>query len=382
MSEARWGPSERVAGFERTLIRRVVDAAPTDAIHLGLGEPDLPTPRVIAAEGVRAIEEGRTRYTTTAGLPALRRAIADRYRPAPSVDEIVVTVGSQEAMYATLAAITDPGGVVVVPDPGYPAYATVARLLGLDVRTYPLDPSRRYRMRATDVLDRVDERTAAVVLCAPSNPTGAIPDVDEVERLARELDARAVPWVSDEIYDAFCYGRVCKSPREVVPTGGVVVSGVSKGACMTGWRLGWVVAPSEVAYRVNVVHQHLVTCAPSPAQYAAIAALGPAGVEARAGLHARFSARRDLVLEELGKIPSVSVDPPDGAFYVFARIEGCTDSMALAMDLVRNAGVVTVPGIAFGSGGEGALRLSYAASEASIVEGVRAIGAHLASGSR
>ena len=194
-------PAQRMEGIERTLIRRIFDAAPPDAIQLGLGQPDLVSPPSICLSGIQAIAEGRTGYTSTAGDPELRAAVAARYRPwIEGADGVAITIGSQEAMFAACLTLLDPGDEVLYPDPGYPAYPVVARLVGATAVPYPLRPERAYRLAAEDVLSRIRERTRLAIVCSPGNPTGAIHRREDLEALCAGLAGAGVGWLSDEIY--------------------------------------------------------------------------------------------------------------------------------------------------------------------------------------
>ena len=375
--------SQRIAGVQRTLIRRMFDAAPPDAINLGLGQPDLPTPQAVCDAGVEAIREGRTGYTTTAGDPGF----------VSGADEVVVTVGSQEALFATLLALTDPGDEVLLPDPGYPAYPTVARLVGAVPRGYPLRAERGFVPDPGDIEARITPRTKVLLLCSPSNPTGAITDPATNEALTDLAVRHGVAWVSDEVYGAFVYDRPAGFPWQTktrqrktrqrktrqasagqAQSGqsgtGIVVSSLSKNVSMTGWRVGWAVGPREVVARITAAHQHLATCAPSISQRAAISAFSPAGRAAEQAYLEEFRERRDLMEELLRGIPGVDPGLPAGAFYVFADVRELGDATELAWRLLREQRVITVPGEAFGPGGAGYLRLSYAASREAIREGV------------
>jgi aspartate/methionine/tyrosine aminotransferase len=367
-------PSRRLRGVERTLIRRIFDAAPPDAINLGLGEPDVTTPAGICLAGVAGIVQGRTGYTSTAGDLDLRRLVAERY---PGIvagpDEVLVTVGSQEALYVACLALVDEGSEILYPDPGYPAYPTVAQLVGAEAVPYPLRPTQEFRLVAEDVERCLTERTALVILCAPSNPTGVCHPRQELERVVRVLGERGIPWLSDEVYSGLTYDGPCASPAEITPGGGVVVAGLSKEASMTGWRIGWLVGPREIVARATAVHQHIVTCAPSISQRAAKAAFGEQGREWRRRWSDRLRARRALMAEELEQIPRVRYAMPDGGFYYFVDVSAHGGSLEVARNLLEQRRVITIPGCAFGRGGEGYLRLSFAARRADIVRGLRAV---------
>jgi len=376
-----FGPARRMEGIDRTLIRRIFDGAPAGSINLGLGQPDLPTPARIGLAGIDGIVHGKTGYTSTAGDPAVRAAVAERYKGiATGAANVVVTIGSQEAVFAAVMTLVDPGDEVLLPDPGYPAYPVVAKLLGATPVTYPLRPERAFRIDPNDVLSRLTERTRLVILCSPSNPTGAMDLEDDLETLAGALEGRGVPWLSDEIYAGFAYERRSPSISRFAPEGGLVVSGLSKDLSMTGWRIGWAVGPEAIIARITAAHQYLVTCASSVSQAAALAALGPEAQADRDAYLAIFRGRRALMADELARIPRLPITLPDGAFYFFVDVRGFGSSLAIAERLLRARRVIVIPGEAFGPGGAGFLRISYAATDDDIRTGIRALAAELAGG--
>jgi aspartate aminotransferase len=366
--------ARRMDGVERTLIRRIFDAALPGSINLGLGQPDLPTPARIGLAGIHGIVSGKTGYTGTAGDPAVRAAVAARYPGVASgAGNVVITIGSQEAVFAATMTLVDAGDEVLVPDPGYPAYPVVARLLGATPVPYPLRPERAFRVDPADVVSRLTARTRLVILCSPSNPTGAM-DLDaDLEVLARELADRGIWWLSDEIYAGFAYERPAPSISRFAPSHGVVVSGLSKDLSMTGWRIGWAVGAEAIVSRMTAAHQYLVTCASSVSQAAACVALGPEAEADRAAYLEIFRRRRSLMAEELGRIPGLPVSMPDGAFYFFVDVRGFGRSLEIAERLLRERRVIVIPGEAFGPGGTGFLRVSYAAGDDDIRTGVRAL---------
>ena len=374
-----FGVARRMDGVERTLIRRIFDAAPPGSINLGLGQPDLATPPRICLAGIDGIVAGKTGYTGTAGDPAVRAAVAARYPGVASgAESVVVTIGSQEAVFASAMTLVDAGDEVLVPDPGYPAYPVVAQLLGAKALTYPLRPERAFRIDPADVVARLTPRTRLVILCSPSNPTGAM-DLDaDLEVLAGALKDRGVWWLSDEIYAGFAYERRAPSISRFTPACGLVVSGLSKDLSMTGWRIGWVVGPEAVVGRITAAHQYLVTCASSVSQAAALVALSAEAETDRAAYLEIFRRRRALMADELRRIPRLPVTMPDGAFYFFLDVRAFGQSQEIAERLLRNRRVIVIPGEAFGPGGTGFLRVSYAAHDDDIRTGVRALGEELA----
>jgi aspartate/methionine/tyrosine aminotransferase len=241
-----------------------------------------------------------------------------------------------------------------------------------------LHPERAFRIDPADVVSRLTPRTRLVILCSPSNPTGAMDLPADLEVLARALADRGVWWLSDEIYAGFAYERPAPSISWFTPSCGVVVSGLSKDLSMTGWRIGWVVGPEAVVAKITAAHQYLVTCASSVSQAAALVALGPEAEADRAAYLAIFRRRRALMAEELRRIPRLPVTLPDGAFYYFLDVRGFGQSFEIAERLLRDRRVIVIPGEAFGPGGAGFLRVSYAAHDDDIRSGVRALGEELA----
>lgn len=367
--------SRKVMALQRTEIRRIFEAAPADAIQLGLGQPDLASPDVVGLGGIAAIAAGRTGYSATAGTSRLRELLAARHGARP--EEVLVTVGSQEAMYLGCMALADPGDEILYPDPGYPAYPVVADLVGARGVPYPVRAEGGFRVDPDELLGRLSGRTRVAILCSPSNPTGAVTGRTATSAIVTELGRRGVPWISDEIYAAFDWRGAFVSPRSLDPGGGLVVSSVSKDVAMAGWRIGWTVGPEEVIRRLTAAHQYVVTCASTVSQLAAEAAFSPAGERSRTEVVERFRRRREAMAEGLAQVPDVRFEKPDGAFYFFVDVSAHGDSRAVARRLLERCRVVTIPGEAFGAGGAGYLRISFAAPIATIREGLARIAAEL-----
>jgi aspartate aminotransferase len=366
--------ARRHAALRRTLIRELFESAPPDTLNLGLGQPDLVTPEPIRRAGVRAIEEGWTGYSPTAGYPGLREAVAERYPGFCSGPEgVVVTVGAEEAVCLALFTLLDPGDEVLVPDPGFPSYPVVTRLAGGVPVPYPLRAERGFELDPADIEKRLGERTRLVILCNPSNPAGAVEEEATLRELARLAERRDFYWLADEIYEAFDYESRHVSLARLSDRG-LVVSGVSKSLSMTGWRIGWLAsADPAFAAKATALHQYLVTCSCSISQRAAEAALGEEGRACQRELVERFRRRRDLLRASLEQKAGLSLSPPRGAFYLFADVRRWGNSLALARRLIDEARVMTVPGEAFGAQAAGWLRLSYAASEEVLEEAAERI---------
>jgi aspartate aminotransferase len=366
--------AQRVRTVEISGIRRMFEAAPANSINLGLGEPDFePPPEVIEAM-CAAVRDGMNHYGPSAGLVALRDKVAERYRdrdPRTSRENVIITGSGSEALMATALALYDPGCEVLVPNPGFVLYGPDARLVGATPIPYSLTPRRKYLPDLGELERIVTPRTRAIVVNSPSNPTGALFPSATVDRLVEFADRHQLMIVSDEVYDEIVYdgkfasfwGRTDRA---------VIVNSFSKTLAMTGWRIGFLVAPRALALDLNKMHYHIMACPPTPAQVAVISGLSNGNRALRAMVQ-EFRARRDLVVRTLGRIPGVSVVRPAGAFYAFPSFSWPHSSQEVATALMRR-GVITTPGDAFGSLGAGHLRLSFAASRPNLERGLGIVG--------
>lgn len=354
--------SQRVRDIEISGIRKMFEAAPPDAINLGLGEPDFDPPTAVMDALCEAIRHGQNHYGPSAGLPALREAIASRYRPLDpeaNRDNVIVTAGGSEGLVAVALTLYENGDEVLIPDPGFVLYAPHARLAGAVAVPYPLDESTGYQPDFDALEQRVTPRTRAIVVNSPSNPTGGVFSPATVDRLVHFADANGLAIVSDEVYEGMVYeGKFTsfwgKSDRVVV------VHSFSKMFAMTGWRLGFVVAPKGLAPDINKVSYHLIACPSTPAQSAALVGLSDA-LDATRAMVAEFRARRAYISRELNRIPGLHCRAPAGAFYTFPKFDWPGSAPEVAGDLLKR-GLISTPGDAFGSLGAGHLRLSFANS--------------------
>ena len=361
--------SARVREIEPQQIRVMFELAAEcegDLVHLEFGEPDFDTPEHVVDAAVEAARGGATKYTSNAGLPELRAAIAEhRSTDARTVDpdsEVVVTNGGVEALHLAIHAVADPGDEVVVPTPAWPNPISQSKLAGAVPVEVPMPADAGFEPDPERIVDAVGPDTAAVVLTSPSNPTGRVFAADAVERVvdaAAEHDAYVI---ADEVYRDLTYGEI--PPRAVHITDRedrvLSVDSFSKTYAMTGWRVGWLTGPEAVVSQITKIHESTTSCVNTPAQYAALEALtGPQ--EPFEEMMAAFHSRRDFVVDRLESIPHLSVAEPEGAFYAFvdaSALEG--SSMEIAKRLLYDYDVVTAPGSAFGAGGDGHLRLSFA----------------------
>ena len=362
--------AQRVSAIEISGIRRMFEAAPPGAVNLGLGEPDFEPPAVVIQALVSAVRDKMNHYGPSAGLTALREKIADRYRdidPDVTRENVLITAGGSEGLMACALALYDPGDEVLVPDPGFVLYAPHARIAGATPVPYSLAEEQRFLPDLDELERRVTPRTRALVVNSPSNPTGSVFPKSIVDRLIAFADRHNLTIVSDEVYDEMVYeghhiSFAGKGDRAIV------VNSFSKMFAMTGWRLGFLVAPRALAVEINKVHYHMVACPSTPAQAAVLAGLDAAH-DATAAMRTEFRARRELVIRELNGMPGLRCVPPAGAFYAFPKFSWPVTAYAAAGDLLKR-GLITTPGDAFGHLGARHLRLSFAASRPNLKRGL------------
>jgi aspartate aminotransferase len=350
---------------------RALEARGRKVIHLEVGEPDFPTPGHIVEAGVRALRDGHTRYGPPAGLPELREAICAELLETRAVragpERIVVAPGAKPLVFFGLLAAVSPGDEVLIPDPGFPIYASMVRFCGgvpvaVPPRLLPEDDARALDL---DALERaITKRTRMIIFNAPSNPTGAVVPPDDLRRLAALCERHDLWVMADEIYRRISYGEPPGSIAALPGMGErtIVVDGFSKCYAMTGWRLGWGLFPAALAPHVVRLVINCNTCTAAFVQWAGLAALtGPQ--DAVTEMTAEFRRRRDAFVGRLRRIPGVRCTSPAGAFYAFPDVRGLpVPAAALADRLLEEEGVACLDGSGFGRGGDGHLRFSFANS--------------------
>ncbi len=351
-----------------------------DVIHLEIGEPGYLPPRHVLEATKKAVDQGMTKYTSPAGIYELREAIADRVSSTRGVDvsaeNIVVTVGAKMAIFASLMMFVDPGDEVVIPMPAYPAYESVARFAGGIVKPVLLREEKGFSPNVEDILSVVSEKTKAIVINTPGNPTGGIyrrKDLEEIVKLAIEKD---IVVISDEIYEDIIFDG--KKHESILSIPGaedvsIMISGFSKTWAMTGYRLGYVVAKKEFSEKITKIQINTASCPTHFAQIAAIEALKGPWDEVKAMIE-DYQHKRDLIYDEINKINGFTMIKPAGTFYAFPNIKKTgMSSEEMATKLLEEAGVALLPGTAFGDAGEGYLRISFAGPREDIVEGMKRI---------
>jgi aspartate/methionine/tyrosine aminotransferase len=368
-------PPPFLRGIERSPIRQITDRAKPGDISFGLGEPDLPTPDVIRREALRVIQEEQNGYTLQAGLPALRERVAHDYPHLNlSTDQVIITAGSQEAMYLALMTLIEAGDEVLIPNPGFVAYPTITRMAGGTPTYYRLPADDDFSFDLADFKRQLSQKTKLVVCTSPSNPTGRTLTNDELRAMAQAVEESGCGafMISDEIYrDLYYSGARPGSISEFYPRT-VVISGLSKSMSMTGWRLGWILGDEAVIRSAHLLHGYVTTCASTVSQKAALAAWSKEGAEAREHHRDTFQKRRDHLVGLIRDECNLRCITPDGAFYTMVDIGKYGTSMEVA-EMILEGGVVTVPGNAFGSEGEGFLRCSFCADLPVLSEGVARI---------
>ena len=357
-------------------------ASGIDVIDLSVGEPDFPTPEHICQAGKAAISAGKTKYTPAAGIPALREAIANDYTRRSGLTvtpaQVIVSNGAKHSLHNVFTSVLNPGDEVIVPTPYWVSYAELIKLAGAIPVLVETSIDEDFKLQPNAFKSAITPRTRMLLLCSPSNPTGVVYSREELVSIADVAIEADLSVVSDEIYDQLVFdGRESISFPTLHPgleSRSIVVAGVSKTYSMTGWRIGWTIAPPALSKAMGSLQSQETSNPCSISQYAAIEALiGPQDCVTL--MRNAFQMRRDLVVERLGQIPGVKIPDIGGAFYAFidihaslGRPHGPPDSVAWCEQLLEKEHVATVAGSAFGA--EGHVRMSFAASEEKLTQGL------------
>jgi len=375
----KFAPPKRLQGIEKSVIRQVLDRALPGSINLGLGEPDLPTPEVIRRAAAKVIIEEQNGYTTHAGLLALREKVAGSYPYLDgNPDQVVITAGSQEALYLTLLALVEEGDEVLLPNPGFVAYPTIVKMAGAMATYYRLPREQDFAFDADEFRRALTPRTTVVVCISPSNPTGRTLSRDHLVSIADAMRDHGAYLVSDEIYRELYYTPERPESLSTFYDRTIVIAGLSKSMSMTGWRLGWLCGDPEVVQAALVLHGYVTTCASTVSQKASLVAWSDEAEAARAGFRETFRSRREHLLGLIQSELGLRAITPDGAFYTMLDVSDYGSSVRVA-DALLDERVITVPGVGFGSEAEGFLRVSFCADHHTLSEGVQRIKRALAS---
>ncbi len=363
-------------------IRRFFDIASKmeDVVSLGVGEPDFATPWSVRESAIYSLERGETTYTSNLGLPELRSQISKHLQRLYGVTydpdkEILVTVGVSEGLDLAARAVLDPGDEVLIPEPCYVSYKPCVALAGGVPVSIPSYADKNFQLDRSDLSPRVTAKTKAILIGYPSNPTGAVMPKEKLEDIVRFACERGLYIISDEIYDRLVYegSHTCVASLPGAYERTITLNGFSKSYAMTGWRIGYACAPPSIITIMMKIHSYTMLCAPITGQKAAIEALRH-GDSAVAEMVEQYNQRRRLIVEQLNLL-GLKCHMPEGAFYAFPNISSTgLSSEEFAEQLLMKERVAVAPGTAFGAGGEGHVRCSYATGIDRIEEALRRIG--------
>ena len=352
-------------------------------LHFEIGEPDFATPDFITAAGIKALDDGETKYVNSLGILDLRQAIQAyidvNYGYHPDIGQILVCPGANPVIYFVLKTVANPGDEIIVQDPGFPTYYSAIKYAGLKAVTVPLQEENEFRMNPQEIRNKITKKTRLIIVNSPQNPTGAVMkqnEIKEIFNIAREYDLYLL---SDEIYGKMTYDQSHHSATiyDQCKEHTIMLNGFSKSYAMTGWRLGYALGPVPVIEKMGLILQTILSCVPPFVQRAGIAAL-TGDQEIVSKMMEEFRRRRDLMLSGLNNLPGVKCIKPEGAFYLFPNIKGTgMTSEEFGRFMLTHAGVAVCPGNFFGPGGEGFARFSYASPLIEIEEALEKMSAAL-----
>ena len=373
--------SERANSINPTGVRRMFDMADDDAVQFGLGEPDFQPPEIAIEAFAKAMKDGKNKYTTTAGLPALRQKIAETWHhriPELNASNVCITMSGTNGLLDIFLALVGPGDNVLIPEPYFPLYPSDVVICGGEPNLYPCTFENGFVPTIEDLESRVDENTVAVLYNFPSNPTGGNVTASQRDELVAFASEHDLWLITDEVYDRIVYEGQHVSFLGAGYDRVIMVQSFSKTFAMTGWRIGYILSPDQEAMAQLTKMQYYVTaCSNDAMQHAVLEALEEAPDYPRK-MCAEFKTRRDLICERLNAMPGVSCHVPTGAFYVFPKVDvPGMNSEEIAMALLEG-GVLCSPGTAFGAAGEGHLRFAYTTGREDIDLGMDRVEAVLA----
>ncbi len=360
--------SDRVKSIELSGIRKIFDLAHGEVINLGLGEPDFHPPEVVKKAIAEAVEKGYNKYGPSKGFPELRELLAEKYSKYAelSADNVLITVGATEAFKVTMESIINSGDEVLYPDPGFVIYNPHIRIPGGRPVSYPLTQENDFVPTQEEIEKRITKKTKAIIVNSPNNPTGGVITDDAIKMIVDLAEDNDLIIISDEVYFNLVYDS---EPKTFLGKYDklVFINSFSKEFAMTGWRLGYLIAPKDFVEQIGKIHYYTVACPQSPMEYAAIVALKDAPNYVFE-MRKEFHRRRDLMYSLLKEIEGVEPNLPKGAFYMFPRVN-VDDVVETVKDVVK-MGVLCTPGNAFGENAKDHIRFSYAASEEDIKKGM------------
>ncbi len=360
--------SDRVKNIELSGIRKIFDLAHGEVINLGLGEPDFHPPKVVKEAIEEGVKKGYNKYGPSKGFPELRELIAQKYSHYGdfTADNVLITVGATEGFMATILSVVNPGDEVLYPDPGFVLYNPHIKIAGGKPVPYPIYQENEFVPREEDLKSRITSKTKAIILNYPNNPTGGVLSDDDIKMVVELAEDFGLLVISDEVYFNLVYDSEPKTFLGKYDNL-IFINSFSKEFAMTGWRLGYLIAPKEYVEQIGKIHYYTVACPQSPIEYAAIVALKEAA-DYVDFMKRHFRRRRDLMYKLLREIDGVEPNLPKGAFYMFPRLH-VDNVVEVVKDTVKH-GVLCTPGEAFGDNAKDHIRFSYAASEEDIKKGM------------
>ena len=362
--------SQRIINIKPSGIRKFSDYARTfdDVISLGVGEPDYDTPKDICDQAIKAVQDGKTHYTANRGLLALRQAICHYYKERYGVEydankNVIVTTGSSEGIDLAIRTLIDPGDEIIIPNPGYVAYESAIRSANGKMVFLPLDEEHQFKIQPEILEATITKQTKVLLMNYPNNPTGAMMTKEELAQLVPIIKKHELIVISDEIYSELSYDHdYCSlASFNEIKDQVITINGFSKAFAMTGWRVGYLLAHEDLTDEIVKIHQFGAICANTPAQYGALAGLKSCENDV-VNMRDDYRHRRNFLVARLNEI-GLPTFMPEGAFYTFSNITSThLSSYDFCVELVKKERIALTPGSAFGSGGEGYVRISYAYS--------------------
>lgn len=362
--------ANRITNIEKSELRQLFDKAPADTINLGLGEIQFPTPKIITESAINIIKNANIRYTPNAGLPELQKAIANYYNIKIN-ENICVTTGAEEAIFASLFSFINPGDEVLIANPTYIAYKTIIEMMGGVAVEFDLDPESNFEMDRSDFENKISSKTKVLLLNNPSNPTGRCFSNDEIDFMVSKCNDNNILIIVDEIYRELF---IDKRPITFLNKTGkiIVISGLSKSHCMSGWRIGWTVSNDpELIKPIIISHQYICTCAPYISQEVAITALSTKGMEDQNRIRLELISNKKFVLSQFKQfLPNIFILENTSSPYLFINVK--VEDIVLVNELIKD-GLIVMPGKIFGSNGKHWIRLNYAIDKNKLAKGIHII---------
>lgn len=366
---------ERVVGIEKSSIRKMFEKANSNSVNLGLGMPFCKTAESVKKYAIDAIKSDKTFYTPNQGLEELRREVAEKNSNELSLkldsENVLITNGATQAIFTLMFSLLSPGDEVLIPDPGYPLYEAVAKMLKCNIKRYTLLLENDFDLNVDEIYQKINAKTALIILNSPNNPTGMIISERILGAIASLIKSKNIYVLSDEIYKGLNYEAPVPSISSFLPLEKVfVVSGVSKEFSMTGWRIGWIISSKYNISQILKAHMYTLSCISAINQLAAVAALRLKTQDIRDIM----KANRDFAVERLSKIPEIKYKVPKGGLYIFVNVSAYGSGEKIADLLLESENVITIPGIAFGEHGRDFIRISFGVNPENLEKGLDSIG--------